>query len=115
MIGRVWPCHVVKMVAGTGRVRVFLITSPEMLGKVSVAFSMQALLSAARPLWVARNITAAAMAIFSAFGLPTFREKAGPPMSAPPPKNRNVAQIAALRICARSNMRLFDYFVGYNE
>jgi len=38
MIGRVWPCQVAKIAAGAGRVRVFLITSPEMRGKVSVAF-----------------------------------------------------------------------------
>src|SRR5712672_1683737 len=64
MIGRVWPCHVAKMAAGTGRVRVFLITSPEMCGNVSVAFDMQALLSSARLLAVARSVIETAMAIF---------------------------------------------------
>src|ERR1700737_693625 len=63
MIGRVWPCHVAKIAAGTGRVRVFLITSPEMRGNVSVAFDMQALLSSARLLAVARSVTETAMAI----------------------------------------------------
>jgi hypothetical protein len=64
MIGRVWPCQVAKIAAGTGRVRVFLITSPEMRGKVSVAFDIQALVSSARLLAVARSVTKTAMAIF---------------------------------------------------
>ena len=64
MIGRLWPCHVAKITAGTGRVRVFLITSPEMRGKVSVAFDIQALVSSARLLGVARSVTETARAIF---------------------------------------------------
>ena len=63
MIGRVWPRHVAKIPAGAGRVRVFLITSPEMRGNVSVAFNMQALLSSAGLFAMARSITEAAMAI----------------------------------------------------
>src|SRR5882762_3641129 len=75
MIGRVWPCHVAKIAAGTGRVRVFLITSPEMRGSVSVAFDMQALLSSARLLAVARSVTETAMAILTCIGPPDIREK----------------------------------------
>jgi hypothetical protein len=63
MIGRAWPCHVAKIAAGTGRVRVFVITSPEMRGKVEVAFDMQALLSSARLPAIARSVTETAMAV----------------------------------------------------
>jgi hypothetical protein len=41
MIGRVWPFHVAKIAAGTGRARDFLITSPAMRGSASVALDMQ--------------------------------------------------------------------------
>src|SRR5258708_13936830 len=63
MIGRVCPCHVARIAAGTGRVRVFLTTSPEIWGKVSVAFDMQALLSSARLLVAATSVSDAANAI----------------------------------------------------
>src|SRR6202035_1342059 len=74
MIGRVWPCHVAKIAGGTGRVRVFLITSPVMLGNVLVAFNTQALLSSAWLLEAARTAAAAAMAIVIRIGPPTFRD-----------------------------------------
>src|SRR6266700_2178240 len=61
MIGRVWPFHFAKISAGTGRVRVFLITSPEMRCNDSVAFNIQALLASARLFEVAKSITEAAM------------------------------------------------------
>jgi AAA ATPase domain len=72
MTGRAWPCHVVKMAVGTGRVRVVLITSPKMRGSASVAFCKQALLSAAWPLAVATSVTAAARAILKCIRPPTF-------------------------------------------
>jgi hypothetical protein len=70
MIGRVCPCHVANVAAGTGRVRVFLITSPEMPGNAWVAFNMQALLSSARMLAVARSATEATIAILMRIGPP---------------------------------------------
>src|ERR1700693_6189406 len=62
MTGRVWPCHVAMMADGTGRVRVFLIISPEICGSVSVALAMQSLLSSAPPSAVARSNSKTAMA-----------------------------------------------------
>jgi hypothetical protein len=59
--GRAWPFHVAKISAGTGRVRVFLITSPEMRGNDSVAFNRHALLASALLFTVARSIAEAAM------------------------------------------------------
>jgi hypothetical protein len=41
MIGRVWPFHVDKIAAGTGRVRDFLITRPAMRGGASVALDIR--------------------------------------------------------------------------
>ena len=61
MIGRAWPFHVAKISAVTGRVRVFLITSPGMRGNDSVAFNIQALLASARLFAVAKSIAKAAM------------------------------------------------------
>jgi len=73
MIGRVLPYHVPKIAAGTGRVRIFLTTSPAMRGNVSVAFNTQALLSSARLLAVARSVSEAATAILMHVGAaPTF-------------------------------------------
>src|ERR1700686_5204352 len=76
MIGRVWPFHVVKVDAGTGRVRVFLITSPEMRGNISAAIIMQALLPSARLLAVARTLSEAAMAILMCIRPPDASRKA---------------------------------------
>ena len=61
MIGRSWPFHVAKISAGTGRVRVFLITSPGMRGNDSVAFNIQALPASTRLFAVAKSIAEAAM------------------------------------------------------
>jgi|ERR1700722_11793973 hypothetical protein len=72
MMGRVWPCHVAKTAGGTGRVRVFLTTSPEMRGNVSVAFNTQALLSSARLLAAARTASEAVIAILIRIGFPAF-------------------------------------------
>jgi hypothetical protein len=104
MIGRVWPCHVVKIAAGTGRDRVLFITSPEIRGSVSVAFNMQALLSAARPLAVARSVIAAAMTIFRCIEFPDILRKASAPMSVSSTVNSNITEITALRTWPRPNV-----------
>jgi len=67
MIGRACPCHVARIDGGTGRVRAFLITSPETRGTVSVAFRMQASLFSAR-LAVATSVSEAATAILMNIG-----------------------------------------------
>src|SRR5262245_28902606 len=67
MIGRACPCHVARIDGGTGRVRAFLITSPETRGTVSVAFRMQASLFPAR-LAVATSVSEATTAILISIG-----------------------------------------------
>jgi len=75
MIGRAWPCHVAKIAAGTGRVRIFLDHKPRDAWQRFGCFDMQALLSSARLVAVARSVTETAMAILTRIGPPDIREK----------------------------------------
>jgi hypothetical protein len=66
----------------------------EMRGNASVAFNMQALLSAARPLAVARSVTAPAMAILKCIAPPDI-SRTNTRMSASPPESGNLADFAS--------------------